>query len=293
SPAMICLHCQTENDARARVCRACGHDLDPLPLAVGAVLARRYEMRKRLGAGGMGVVWRAHDRKLDLDVALKFLRAPALDASDAGEELRRRFREEVRLARAVSHKNVCRIHDYGEDGELLFISMELVEGRDLRGSLHAEGPPDWEEAYEILLQVGEGLAAIHEAGLVHRDLKPANIMRDGRGRVKLMDFGIAKAVSDETGITESGLRVGSPEYMSPEQGRGEPKPLDARSDLYAFGIVAYELLTGRVPFPADSPFHAAVRHLHDEPPLDGPGAERIPAPLVPVLRRALAKDRDL
>src|SRR5262249_58589597 len=126
----------------------------------GRAWARRYEMRRRLGAGGMGVVWRAHDRKLDLDVALKFLRAPAPDASDASEELRRRFREEVRLAREVSHKNVCRIHDYGEDGELLFISMELVEGRDLRRGLHAEGPPDREEAYETLLHVGEGVPAL-------------------------------------------------------------------------------------------------------------------------------------
>src|SRR5262249_3076423 len=157
---MICLHCQTENDTRARVCHACGHDLDPPALAEGAVLASRYEMRRRLGAGGMGVVWRARARKPELDVAIKFLRTPVPGASDAGDELRRRFREEVRLAREVSHKNVCRIHDYGEDGELLFISMELVEGRDLRRGLHAEGPPDREEAYETLLHVGEGVPAL-------------------------------------------------------------------------------------------------------------------------------------
>jgi serine/threonine-protein kinase len=290
---MICLHCQTENEPRARVCRACGRDLDALALADGTVLARRYELRRKLGEGGMGVVWRALDRKLELDVAIKFLRAPAgrPSGSDMGDEMRRRFREEVRLAREVSHKNVCRIHDYGEDGELAFISMELVEGGDLKRRIRTKGPPDWEDAYAILLQVGEGLAAIHEAGLVHRDLKLANIMRDARGRVKLMDFGIAKAVSEEKGITESGLRVGSPEYMSPEQVRGEPRPIDARSDLYAFGVVVYELLTGRVPFPADTPLQAAVRHLHDEPVLEGPEADRIPAPLVPVLRRALAKDR--
>jgi eukaryotic-like serine/threonine-protein kinase len=291
---MICLHCKTDNESRARVCRVCARDLGVLALAPGVLIAGRYELRERLGAGGMGVVWSALDRKLEEEVALKFLNPPsgASSGNSMADVMRRRFHEEVRVARKVSHNNVCRIHDYGEDGELAFISMERLEGRDLKRWLRAEGRVQWEHAYPVLEQIGEGLAAIHDTGVVHRDLKPANIMRGRSGRVKLMDFGIAKAVSDDEGITQSGLLVGSPEYMSPEQVRGEPTPLDARSDVYAFGVVVYEMLTGRVPFPAKNALEAALRHLHDEPPLNAGEAEPIPGPVIPVLRCALAKERD-
>jgi TonB family protein len=250
------------------------------------VVASRYEILGFLGEGGMGRVWRAHDKSLEEDVALKVLRA------GADEDLVRRFRSEVKLARKVRHKNVCAIHDYGEDGERLYISMALVEGTDLRRVLRERGALPWEEGFDLALQVGEGLSAIHEAGVIHRDLKPANVMKDGKGVVRLMDFGIAKlggaGAPDLTGENKS---VGTPEYMSPEQVMGGAG-LDLRSDLYSLGIMVYEFFVGRVPFRADTPWSTMRKHVEEEPPLDGPEADALPSALVPVLRRALAKSAE-
>ena len=280
---MLCGHCHKENEPGARTCASCGKGLDA-GLATGTLIATRYEILAPLGAGGMGMVFRAHDRSLDHTVALKIVRAAAVD-----RELASRFRSEVKLAWRIRHKNVCGIHEYGEDGNLLYISMELVEGRDLKQLLR-ETLFEWEEAYEIAIQTAEGLAAIHEAGVIHRDLKTANIMRDERGVIRLMDFGIAKVWATDGGadITRTGQVVGSPEYMSPEQVRG--RRIDYRSDLYALGVVIYELFTGRVPFRAETPVATMLKHIEDEPPLEGPLAARIPAALVAVLRKALVKD---
>jgi serine/threonine-protein kinase len=244
-------------------------------------------------------VFRANDRVLEETVALKLVRAGSLDpdaVSTADFErnlgIARRFRSEVKLAWKVKHPNVCGIHEYGEDGDLLYISMELVAGEDLRRVLQRHGALLWEDAYDVAIQVADGLQAIHDVGIVHRDLKPANIMRDEKGLVRLMDFGIAKAWegTSDPGITDSGHVVGSPEYMSPEQVRG--LTLDARSDIYTLGIVIFELFTGRSPFRAKTPSATMLRHLEEPPPLEGPAAEQIPAALIPVLRRALAKEPD-
>jgi serine/threonine-protein kinase len=234
----------------------------------------------------MGVVFKALDQKLDEVVALKFLRVDPTRKRLGPTDLERvaalanRLRSEIKLAWRVRHRNVCGIHEYGEDGDLLFISMEFVDGRDLRRTLR-EKALLWEEAYDVALQVADGLAAIHDAGIIHRDLKPANIMLDAKGVVRLMDFGIAKVWGAESGagLTESGHIVGSPEYMSPEQVLD--RALDFRSDLYTFGVVLFELFTGRVP-----------KHLHAPPPLDGPQAERIPSALLPILKCALTKEPD-
>ena len=252
------------------------------PIGPGSVVASRYEVLSPLGAGGMGMVFRAYDRRLEEEVALKVLRA------GADEDLVRRFRSEVRLARKVRHKHVCAIHDYDEDGELFYISMELVRGTDLRRLLQERGALEWEQAYDFALQAGAGLAAVHEAGVIHRDLKPANIMLDEAGVVRVMDFGIAKLGGEGTpGLTGEGRLVGSPEYMSPEQGR--TAAVDFRTDLYSFGVVIYELFTGHVPFRGDTPIATILKHQTEEPPLEGPEALTIPPSLVPVLRRALAK----
>ncbi len=286
SGAMICPSCQAENDRAAQACGACGRALAAPPtLGTGSVVAARYEILSSLGAGGMGMVFKAHDRALDETVAIKIVRGAASDPDMAA-----RFRSEVKLAWKVRHRNVCGIHEYGEDGDLLYISMELVQGRDLKHILQEKGAFVWEEAYDIASQVVDGLQAIHEAEVIHRDLKAANIMRDPRGVVRLMDFGIAKVWGDDrgAGITVTGQVVGSPEYMSPEQVRG--RRIDYRSDIYAFGILLFEIFTGRVPFRAATPVATMLLHLEQPPPLEGPAARQIPVALLPVLKKALAKE---
>jgi serine/threonine-protein kinase len=284
---MICPACQAENDDAREVCPSCGQSLGTHALGRGAVVASRYEILASLGKGGMGVVFKARDRALDETVALKILRSDVARAPD----LERRFRSEIKLARRVRHRNVCGIHEYGEDGPLRYIAMELVEGTDLKARLRDKGALPEPEAYAVAIQLTQGLEAIHDAGVVHRDLKSSNVMLDRHGRVKLMDFGIAKQLGGEAtlGGTAIGHILGTPEYMSPEQARGEK--IDARSDLYALGIVIYETFTGHVPFRGDTPIATIFKTLEQPPILEGPAAAGIPPPLVPVLAKALAKER--
>src|SRR5262245_21900497 len=284
---MLCPACNAENDAAHESCFSCGQRLGgPPPLKKGSLIAGgRYEILSALGRGGMGMVYRAHDRMLEETVALKVLRPDIAQAPD----LARRFRSEIKLARRVTHANVCRIHDYGEDGALGYIAMEIVEGLDLKQLRVREGPLSTAQAFEASAQMADGLQAIHDAGVVHRDLKTSNVMLDAHGRIKLMDFGIAKQMSGATmGATAMGHVVGTPEYMSPEQARG--MKLDHRSDLYSLGIVIYEIFTGHVPFRGDTPIATIYMSLEQPPPLEGPEAVGIPPALVPVLRKALAKD---
>ena len=277
---VICPSCRAENDASAEVCFTCRSVLSAI--TQGHVIAGRYEIVSFLGRGGMGAVYRAHDRLLEETVAIKILRADVAGTP----ELARRFRTEIKLARRISHPNVCRIHEYGEEGSLRFISMELVEGRSLREALDRDGPLSAERACQLGVQMAAGLEAIHAAGVIHRDLKPPNIMIDSRDCVRLMDFGIAKSADGANPTTD--YVVGSPEYMSPEQGRG--RQVDARSDIYSLGIVLFELVTGSPPFRGDTPVATLMMHVEQPPPLDGPAASRIPEPMRELLRRALAKE---
>jgi len=218
-------------------------------IEIGSRLGTRYEIIDQLGQGGMGAVYKARDVELDRLVALKVIR-PGL-ATDP--EVLQRFKQEIILAREITHRNVIRIYDLGQADGIKFISMEYVEGADLHDVLKKKGSLGAEEATEILEQVCLALDEAHKAGVVHRDLKPRNIMIDDQGRVVVMDFGIARSV-DATGMTQTGSLLGSPDYMSPEQVKGEH--VDARSDLFALGVVFYKLLTGEVPYQADSPMSA-------------------------------------
>jgi HEAT repeat protein/predicted Ser/Thr protein kinase len=275
----ICPGCRAENEAGAGFCRVCGK---LLPAAeAGSLVAGRYEIVGVLGEGGMGTVYKAHDRVLDELVALKMLR-PSFGRS---ADVAKRFRSEIKLARKVSHRNVCRIHEYGEDGGARYISMEFIDGANLKEAVRGKGGLPLEEARELGIQIAKGLQAIHDVGIIHRDLKTANIMRDSRGIVRLMDFGIAKKWGDESreGVTTAGDIVGTPEYMSPEQARGQK--LDFRSDIYSLGIVFFEILTGALPFKGESPVDTLLMQVQTPPPV-----ESVPEAVRPVVLKALAKN---
>jgi serine/threonine protein kinase/tetratricopeptide (TPR) repeat protein/TolB-like protein len=214
-------------------------------IQTGSILGERYEIIKRLGEGGMGAVYKARDRELERLVALKVIR-PELSGNP---DILRRFKQELILARQVTHKNVIRIFDLGMADGRKFITMDYVEGRDLKSVLVERGKLPSEEAVPIIQQVCRGLEAAHAESVVHRDLKPQNIMVDADGRVWVMDFGLARSM-ETAGLTRTGALMGTPDYMSPEQARGEK--VDARSDLFSLGIIFYEMLTGQLPFQADT-----------------------------------------
>ena len=209
-----------------------------------------------LGQGGMGAVYKARDRELDRLVAIKVIRPDLADDPD----ILKRFKQELILARQVTHKNVVRIFDFGEAEGFKFITMEYVEGRDLKSILAERAKLAPEEAAGIMEQVCRALDAAHSEGVVHRDLKPQNIMLDDEGKVLVMDFGIAHSV-ETTGLTQTGALVGTPEYMSPEQARGED--VDVRSDLFTLGIIFYELLTGKIPFRANTTFATLLKRTQE------------------------------
>src|SRR5260370_3292429 len=217
-----------------------GRALRLAELTAGAVLGGRYEIIKTLGQGGMGAVYKARDREVDRVVALKVIRPELANQP----EILARFKQELILSRQVTHKNVVRIFDLGEAESVKFITMEFVEGRDLLSILRDSTPLSLEQKVKIVGQVCRALEAAHAEGVVHRDLKPQNIMGENTGRVDVMDFGIAHSM-EGAGVTSTGMLVGTPAYVSPEQAKGEK--VDPRSDIYTLGIVFYDLLTGKVP----------------------------------------------
>jgi tetratricopeptide (TPR) repeat protein/predicted Ser/Thr protein kinase len=215
------------------------------PLLPRSFLGTRYEILSLLGEGGMGAVYKARDRELDRVVALKVIR-PEMAAHP---EVLARFKQELILARKVTHRNVIRIFDLGEVGGTKFITMDYVEGQDLKGLVRTKGKLPAEEIVQIVKQVCLALEAAHAEGVIHRDLKPQNIMVDQQSRVYVMDFGIARSI-EPGGMTQTGMLVGTPEYMSPEQVRGEH--VGPRSDIFALGLILYELLTGKMPYEANT-----------------------------------------
>lgn len=228
----------------------------PEELAPGTLLGGRYEILQLLGRGGMGAVYKARDKELDRFVALKLIR-PELARNP---EILRRFKQELILARQVTHKNVIRIFDLGQADGIKFITMDFVEGRDLRALLQERGKLPPNEVARIMLQICRALEAAHAEHVIHRDLKPQNIMLDQKGRVYVMDFGIARS-AHVPGMTQTGALIGTPEYMSPEQARGEK--LDERSDIFSLGVIFYEILTGKSPYPSDTPLATLWKRLQE------------------------------
>jgi serine/threonine-protein kinase len=252
-----------------------------MTLARGALLASRYRVQKVLGRGSSGTVYRAHDVLLDQPVAVKVLH----EAAAARRGRIRSFRAEVGLARRVSHPNVCRVHEYVEDGGARFLVRDLVEGRDLRALLRGRGPLEPELACDIALELAHGLEAIHAAGLVHRRLTSRHVLCDASPRVRIA--GLRRARRPGPALRASGPVQGRAEYMSPEEARGQA--LDARSDLYSLGVLLYEMITGAPPFRGATPVLTRLQQIHEPPPLSGPRAARVPLRLVALLAKALAK----
>jgi serine/threonine protein kinase len=296
-----CPKCETINPADSKFCKECATQLPldakgqisftrtlettPDELTRGMVFAGRYEIIEELGVGGMGKVYRAHDTKLNEEVALKLIK-PEIAADKRTVE---RFHNEIKIARKISHKNVCRTHDLHQEGKTLFLTMEYVRGEDLKSLIHRTKTLSVGTALSIAHQVAEGLGEAHKLGITHRDLKPENIMIDKDGQAKIMDFGIARSLYSG-GITAEGGIIGTPEYMSPEQVEG--KPADPRADIYSLGIILYEMVTGRAPFEGDTPFSVAYKHRHEAPEEPRKFNPQLPDALNRLILRCMEKNRE-
>ncbi|HUC40679.1 MAG TPA: protein kinase [Gemmatimonadales bacterium] len=271
--------------------------IDTIPTAVrsaggseqlrpGAVFAGRYEVKEILGAGGMGVVYRAFDRELQEPVAIKTLKPEAMAGGSAALD---RFKQEIRLARKIAHRNVVRTYDLGEQNGMYYLTMEYVEGTSLKQLIVSRGNLPVSVTLTVGKQVCRALEVAHAEGVIHRDIKPQNIVVEPSGFLKVMDFGIARLANPPKGkgLTEAGTSIGTPDYMSPEQLAGAE--LDPRSDLYSAGVVLFECLTGRVPFEADTTWALVAKHLEEQPPDPRSLNGEVPPELAAVILRAMAK----
>jgi serine/threonine-protein kinase len=253
-------------------------------LIVGEVLADRYELQELVGTGGMSSVFKAHDRLLDRNVALKVLHQHYTD----DEEYLERFRREARSVAQLSHPGIVTVIDRGEADGRQFIVFEFVDGENLKELVEREGPLPVDDALELAAAIARALAFAHSQGLVHRDVKPQNVLLNGDGLPKVTDFGIARSLEIEHGVTQTGTVLGTSNYIAPEQASGER--VDARTDVYSLGVVLFELLTGEVPFEGENFVAVALKHINEAPPsvLDRRGdvSPRVAA----LIDRALAKD---
>ncbi len=313
---MKCPKCETDNPETSRFCADCGTQLgvsveksaEPVKpieptapekpiehtetlqasreeLTTGSTFAERYQIIEELGKGGMGKVYKADDIELREKVALKLIK-PEISADKNTVE---RFQNELKFARKIVHKNVGRMYDLGKEEGNYYITMEYVEGQDLKGLIRQSGQLAIGTTISIAKQICEGLAEAHKLGVVHRDLKPSNIMIDRDGQVRIMDFGIARSLRGK-GITGAGVIIGTPEYMSPEQVEG--KDVDQRSDIYSLGAILFEMVTGRVPFEGDTPFTVGVKHKSEIPSDPRELNAQVPEDLSRVILKCLEKDKE-
>jgi serine/threonine protein kinase len=253
-------------------------------LEAGSVFAGRYLILEELGRGGMGSVYKAFDKEVEEKIALKTIKSEIA----ADEKVIQRFRNELKIARKISHKNVCRMFDLGREDDTYYIAMEYVSGEDLKSSVRRMGPLSTGKVLGFATEICEGLAEAHRLGIVHRDLKPQNIMIDRDGIAQIMDFGIARS-RDLKGMTENGSTIGTPEYMSPEQVEGED--IDQRSDIYSMGVILYEMVTGRTPFEGKTPMSIAMKHVTEKPKEPKGLNMQISEDLSRVIMKCMEKDK--
>jgi len=294
---MKCPKCKADMSDDSRFCSKCGTPIHPSEetfisqtrtilrpmeeLRPGTELADKYKIEDVVGRGGMGIVYKAEDTKLKRRVALKFLPPELIQDKEAKE----RFILEAQTAAALSHPNICTIHEINEQDGESFISMEYVEGENLRSKLQ-KGPLDVEKVLDIAIQIAQGLDEAHKKNIVHRDIKSANVMVTEKGQAKIMDFGLAK-IRGATLLTREGTTLGTVAYMSPEQARGEE--VDHRTDIWSLGVVLYEMLSGKLPFKGDREASILYSVVHEEPrPLKDIKRD-LPPELQQIIGRALKK----
>ncbi len=297
---MKCPKCQHENPKDMSFCVKCGTQLsvEEISLAetktllrhrqeleTGSTFAGRYQVVEEMGRGGMGRVYKVIDTKLKEELALKVIH-PEIAAD---QRIIKRFGNELKMARKISHKNVCRMYHLEEDAGIHYLTMEFIRGESLKDMIGMMGQLSPGQALSVVKQVCEGLAEAHKLGVVHRDLKPSNIMIDREGNARIMDFGIARSLKAK-GITRTGTMIGTPEYMSPEQVEG--LETDQRSDLYSLGVILYEMVTGRIPFDGETPFSIALKHKSEEPQDPRRVNPQIPENISRLIMRCLEKDRE-
>jgi len=262
---------------------------DPL---IGRVLDRRYRITQRIARGGMASVYQAHDERLDRTVAIKVMHAGLGDGSGDDGAFAARFVREARAAARLTHPNVVAVYDQGEDDGTVFLAMEYVPGHTLRDTVVAEAPMPARKALAVMEPVLSALAAAHRAGLVHRDVKPENVLISSDGRqIKVADFGLARAVTSETQHTSTGVLIGTVSYMAPEL--VTDGTADARADVYAAGVLLYELLTGSKPHAGETPIQVAYKHVHADVPPPSRSVPGLPAYVDALVARATARDRSL
>src|SRR3954447_16899602 len=253
-------------------------------MVVGELVAERYQLEELVGTGGMSSVYRAHDTLLDRKVALKVLHEQYTE----DEEYVERFRREARSVAQLSHPNIVTVIDRGEADGRQFIVFEYVDGENLKGVVNSGGALPVETAVMLAHQIARALAFAHEHGLVHRDVKPQNVLLNGDGSAKVTDFGIARSLDVQHGMTQTGTVLGTSDYIAPEQAQGQT--VSAQTDVYSLGVVLYELLTGAVPFPGDNFVAVAMRQINEPPPSARERRPEVPPRLDAALRRAMAKD---
>ena len=298
--ATECPKCHTENPPDSKYCKECASALltsaemdvihtrtieTPIEeLTTGITFAGRYQIIEELGQGGMGKVYKVLDTKIDEKIALKLIR-PEISSD---KNIIERFGNELKLARQIGHRNVGRMYHLEEDKGAHHITMDFIPGEDLKSLIRMSGQMGIGTAVNIARQICDGLAEAHRLGIIHRDLKPSNIMIDKEGSARILDFGIARSLKAK-GLTGPGLMIGTPDYMSPEQ--VEAKEVDQRADIYSLGILLYEMLAGRVPFSADTPFAVGVKQKSEKPEDPRIHNSRISEGLSALILRCLAKDK--